>query len=427
MCIRDRYQRRVRGMTAVQWLLLPLLASTHTVTQATVYHDERTQQTSIHLGVHDVAHGTAVLSYEGQRDGWGKLHAAVTPSHARTQTGAFSMGYGEGYLTCDKIDAIFVNAYADWFKDDPGLQKPLYTWLNSNMEWMRQQVRGETGSPFWSHAGLFLAQLDGLYAGYSSASVHKPGPRLTMQDLVLLNADGDVESLAVALGLGNATRRKRNLRCSALFKLLPNNSDLVFGHTTWDHFTMMGPRMLKSYDYGNPGGKVTMSSSPAFLSSIDDFYLTSNQLAVIETTNGNFNDRLWDVLSTRSALSWLRVSVANLLAESIHEWGALFAVNNSGTYCDQWMVFDMKKFAPGRALLPGSFLVLEQLPGHIHSQDMSAKLQRDSFWAVSYTHLRAHETPEHLVCRLLLEKKKLLLLLHFLLFYPSFISYSPPL
>src|SRR5678815_150875 len=27
------------------------------------------------------------------------------------------------------------------------------------------------------------------------------------------------------------------------------------------------------------------------------------------------------------------------------------------------------------------------------------------FEAVSYTHLRAHETPEHLVCRLLLEKK----------------------
>src|SRR5665254_20284 len=26
--------------------------------------------------------------------------------------------------------------------------------------------------------------------------------------------------------------------------------------------------------------------------------------------------------------------------------------------------------------------------------------------SVSYTHLRAHETPEHLVCRLLLEKKR---------------------
>eukprot|EP00658_Telonema_sp_P-2_P068031 TRINITY_DN56978_c0_g1_i1.p1 TRINITY_DN56978_c0_g1~~TRINITY_DN56978_c0_g1_i1.p1 ORF type:complete len:330 (+),score=69.26 TRINITY_DN56978_c0_g1_i1:158-1147(+) len=30
------------------------------------------------------------------------------------------------------------------------------------------------------------------------------------------------------------------------------------------------------------------------------------------------------------------------------------------------------------------------------------------FAAVSYTHLRAHETPEHLVCRLLLEKKKII-------------------
>src|SRR5678816_1767257 len=29
----------------------------------------------------------------------------------------------------------------------------------------------------------------------------------------------------------------------------------------------------------------------------------------------------------------------------------------------------------------------------------------DAYQPVSYTHLRAHETPEHLVCRLLLEKK----------------------
>ena len=29
----------------------------------------------------------------------------------------------------------------------------------------------------------------------------------------------------------------------------------------------------------------------------------------------------------------------------------------------------------------------------------------DYYCSVSYTHLRAHETPEHLVCRLLLEKK----------------------
>eukprot|EP00658_Telonema_sp_P-2_P000945 TRINITY_DN10343_c0_g1_i4.p1 TRINITY_DN10343_c0_g1~~TRINITY_DN10343_c0_g1_i4.p1 ORF type:complete len:110 (+),score=14.00 TRINITY_DN10343_c0_g1_i4:173-502(+) len=33
-------------------------------------------------------------------------------------------------------------------------------------------------------------------------------------------------------------------------------------------------------------------------------------------------------------------------------------------------------------------------------------IKLDQVKPVSYTHLRAHETPEHLVCRLLLEKKK---------------------
>src|SRR5674536_257214 len=32
-------------------------------------------------------------------------------------------------------------------------------------------------------------------------------------------------------------------------------------------------------------------------------------------------------------------------------------------------------------------------------------VKKDPVKPVSYTHLRAHETPEHLVCRLLLEKK----------------------
>src|SRR5678816_3246076 len=40
-----------------------------------------------------------------------------------------------------------------------------------------------------------------------------------------------------------------------------------------------------------------------------------------------------------------------------------------------------------------------------HEARAGAVTQRGVYpYAVSYTHLRAHETPEHLVCRLLLEK-----------------------
>src|SRR5678816_3999229 len=39
------------------------------------------------------------------------------------------------------------------------------------------------------------------------------------------------------------------------------------------------------------------------------------------------------------------------------------------------------------------------------TKNTSARTTHPNRTPVSYTHLRAHETPEHLVCRLLLEKK----------------------
>ena len=45
-------------------------------------------------------------------------------------------------------------------------------------------------------------------------------------------------------------------------------------------------------------------------------------------------------------------------------------------------------------------------PHNIKGIEASLKKLPHTPNAVSYTHLRAHETPEHLVCRLLLEKKK---------------------
>jgi hypothetical protein len=91
-------------------------------------------------------------------------------------------------------------------------------------------------------------------------------------------------------------------------------------------------------------------------------------LAVVETTNGNFNQSLWGKLHTDSVLSWMRVSrthhphtrtrahathtpgntlraalqhalvqvsVANALGTSVGEWLRLFSTENSGTYNDQ--------------------------------------------------------------------------------------------
>src|SRR5674536_391456 len=79
-----------------------------------------------------------------------------------------------------------------------------------------------------------------------------------------------------------------------------------------------------------------------------------------------------------------------------------------------------KRVGPGRAQRPAAFIAwtgrgalpAEPVPGVQPPQttEVSNPFRRviddHGFPPVSYTHLRAHETPEHLVCRLLLDKKK---------------------
>src|SRR5678816_3399980 len=60
-----------------------------------------------------------------------------------------------------------------------------------------------------------------------------------------------------------------------------------------------------------------------------------------------------------------------------------------------------------RALAPMQHRRLDGRPAEVPVTKMSVRrLHVVDGPPVSYTHLRAHETPEHLVCRLLLEKKK---------------------
>src|SRR5678815_6083655 len=59
----------------------------------------------------------------------------------------------------------------------------------------------------------------------------------------------------------------------------------------------------------------------------------------------------------------------------------------------------------GFNIIPVNPMASEILGRRTYSYVSDIKSQVDII-AVSYTHLRAHETPEHLVCRLLLEKKK---------------------
>lgn len=45
------------------------------------------------------------------------------------------------------------------------------------------------------------------------------------------------------------------------------------------------------------------------------------------------------------------------------------------------MVLDYKLFTPGEPIIPGTLLILEQLPGIVEAADMSVFLQEKTYWA----------------------------------------------
>ncbi len=71
-----------------------------------------------------------------------------------------------------------------------------------------------------------------------------------------------------------------------------------------------------------------------------------SNLTVIETTIGNYNESLYRNINPISVPEWMRIIVANRLANSGKEWIDKFFTFNDGTYNNEWMITDFKLFIP---------------------------------------------------------------------------------
>lgn len=97
-------------------------------------------------------------------------------------------------------------------------------------------------------------------------------------------------------------------------------------------------------------------------------------------TNSIFNASLWDMVVPQALLAWQRVRMANQMAHTGPEWYSYVSQHNSGTYNNQYMVFDGKRFRPGNALEPHTLTVVEQIPGLVVSGDATNELVK-GYWS----------------------------------------------
>ncbi|KAK9795552.1 hypothetical protein WJX73_006243 [Symbiochloris irregularis] len=329
---------------------------------------------------------------------FGQLHVKTEGSYADRQQ-MFGAGYAEGWLSAHRIYDYYSNTLI-YFKDvmKEQIEKPL-DWLEDQDRWARQQAeQGRTA--YASMLGLILAQFDGLVAGYNARQQQVNDstrlPALTKRDFLFVNGNGELYDIIPSFAPDNASTFYDELdadrlyarlatagRCSGLIKVTPDLRQLLMGHSTWDTYSSM-VKLYKHYHFalhlpGVAAQRMSFSSYPGELFSDDDLYMMDSNLTVLSTTNHIFNNSIFKLLTPQSLVSWQRVRIANALATSGQQWTKMLDTNNSGTYNNQYMVLDFKRFIPGRELLPGTLWVAEQIPGLIEAADMTETLLR-GYW-----------------------------------------------
>lgn len=353
-------------------------------------------------GLVDDAVAQAHFSDHYLKTGWNYLEVRTNASYP-DDVQAYGAGLAEAELTRDLVVLQWkntVSGYCQW--QGSKMCARLRRFIEVNNKYVEEMVVGLRDiDPYWHQVGLVYEHLKGFTDGVK-LNITIPGD----PGILWLNIAGDLEDLENALRpeedllehprLQSFERVLGGGHCSALVKLVDGHSELFTSHVTWTSYQSM-LRIQKRYMFGFhltasdrssiiPGSVSTFSSYPGILGSQDDFYIMSSGLVAQETTIGNNNNKLWKYVSPRnSVLEWVRSRVANVLAKDGNQWAKIFSQYNSGTYNNQWMVVDYKRFKKHartytEAVLPGLLTVLEQIPGLVKYDDVTPLLRKQSYW-----------------------------------------------
>ena len=311
---------------------------------------------------------------------------------------AYAMGYVEGVINNERIYQIYRNLkYYSFYNDDNKMPNNLKIYLEKNLEYMKQKSKeNKDKDVYWEHVYYIYQQLLGLYDGYNTAC--EDNKKIGFIEFQLVVSNADMEDAINYLdksrrpNFKNMTNEEIQLytdlhnHCSAMVKVSNDFSDIWFGHNTWTSYGLM-IRTFKEYRFVTNSHKekskvVVFSSYPGSLSSIDDFYYTDSNLVVMETTNSNLNDTLYDLLNPNTLFTWVRVILANRLATSGEDWINIFKRENSGTYNNQFQVLDLKQIELNKkelSIKDKALMIIEQLPQFTESGDVTHFL-RKGYW-----------------------------------------------
>ncbi|KAF3820695.1 hypothetical protein GH733_005240 [Mirounga leonina] len=290
--------------------------------------DAETGQLRLVDGRHPDAVAWANLTNTIRETGWAFLELQ-TNGHYNDSLQAYAAGVAEAAVSEELIYMHWMNTVVNYcgpFEYEVGYCEKLKSFLETNLEWMQEEMELNKGSAYWHQ--LLPGQTDLLIA-HNTWSSYQNMLRVIKKYWFQFREDPQ------------------------------ENSPLA------------------------PGNKLVFSSYPGALFSCDDFYIIGSGLVTLETTIGNRNPALWKYVQPKDCvLEWLRNVVANRLALDGDAWADTFKRFNSGTYNNQWMIVDYKAFIPGGPSPRKRVLtILEQIPGMVVVADKTSELYQKTYWA----------------------------------------------
>lgn len=321
--------------------------------------------------------------------GWGtlKLQADFRVSE---NVQAHAAGLLEGYLMADQISDMAYNYFMNEYQQPhPPTAPQFVNWFQEQIKFRDEEIVRNTvhsADPevrrYWELQDMLKHMVEAIPKGMElNTALNKTVP---LWEIYLLNSAGDLETLNGFLNVSmhDAQLNEQGLSdCSGLV-MFCQGRDLFSGQTTWrSYYAML--RTYKFYTFALAGKRyqVSFSSSPGFTTSKDDFYVTSHGLTVMETTNDVFDNSLFRFIKPQTMLSWQRAFVSNAMAADGSTWTRIFALHNSGTYNNQWMVVNNNLFSTSLTTLePGTMYILEQIPGYVEIMDVTNVINEKGFW-----------------------------------------------
>jgi len=314
-------------------------------------------------------------------NGWYKMHVHGRKG-AKSEDIMLCAGFLEGALAQEGIFNHYllireIKKYPVRARTYPPKVKDF---MQRNLNYVRLSVDSYPDDKYWQKIGLIMKQFDGIVAGYNYTA--NETSKLDDFDHWFFQSAGDMFDIA-AIFKDDAPPQEFREHCTGLVRLTDNFDDVFFAHDAWSDYRELHGQ-LKEYDFHLPeftAGRIVMSTRVGKIASYDDFYLTDSGLFVIETTLNNYNDKLYDVVVPQCLFTWMRAVLSTWTTSSGKEWAETFIRHNSGTYNNQYVIIDSKKFTRYQKPTSDLLWIIEQFPGdNWRMSDLTQQLVKNGYF-----------------------------------------------